>query len=207
VNTINPATLLKDLLEHCCNKSSNLYERAWREFLRRYKIKVHQIVLYRCQSWLSPKVKVQLKDITNDIVSQVFLMLPKAIASYREVSNEKHFLLWIGTICNRTVSAYFKKNYSTQNIETDIDENPEIAGSLPLDNRWELFEYIKEILTKDSSKKKNAQRDLLIFLLYTWGNFSEQDIKKHHCFKDLGNRVVEVTVSRNRDTLRKTHSE
>ncbi len=203
MNSFDSGTSFKLLLTICKDNSAQQYESAWREFFRRYKKRIYQIVVYRSQSWLSPKTKVQLKDIANDIVAQVFIILPKALESFREVSNEKYFLLWIGTICNRAVSAHFKRNYSAVNSEIDIDENPNIAGTLPIDNRWELFEFIKETLTENSSRKKNVNRDLSIFLLYTWGNFSEQDIKKHHCFKDLGNRVVEVTVNRQRNILKK----
>ena len=146
MSSIDSSTSFKYLVTICKDESSSLYEKAWREFLQRYKLRIYQIVFYRSQSWQSAKTKAQIKDIVNDIVSQVFIILPKSIKGLKEISNEKPFLFWIGTICNRAVSAYFKKNYSNAFSETDIDEYPEIEGNLPLDNRWELFDFIKETI-------------------------------------------------------------
>ncbi|KAA3614176.1 MAG: sigma-70 family RNA polymerase sigma factor [Calditrichaeota bacterium] len=202
MSSFGSETSFQSLITLCQDPSLKGYQGAWREFLRRYKQRIYQIVFYRCDSWQSPRVKTQLKDIVNDIVSLVFKDLPKSIKNYREVSKEKIFLLWLTTICNRAVSFYFKDRYIDIISNYQIDDYPEIVGDLPLDNRWELFELITDVLTRDSSHKRNVQRDLVIFLLYTIGNFKEEEIKKHHCFKEIGPRVVEVTVSRKRKILK-----
>jgi DNA-directed RNA polymerase specialized sigma24 family protein len=201
MNPIDPDSSLEILIRHCINKDSQFYENAWQEFLNRYKIQIYQFILYKCKSWNSSKINSQLKDIVNDIVSEVFEIIPNSLVTFKSTNDEKSFLYWLSTICSRTVSRYFKKNVIIDIIENDVIEKYDLRGDLSVDNRWELYEYIINIFTKRISTRRNASRDLLIFLLYTWGNFSEDEIKEYFCFNDIGHKVVDNVISRSRKIL------
>ena len=48
----------------------------------------------------------------------------------------------------------------------------------------------------------NIERDINIFHLYTWADFSEEMILFNPCFQDIGHRVVDNVVNRMRSQLK-----
>ena len=73
--------------------------------------------------------------------------------------------------------------------------------------KWELFDFVKKSLLEDTKRKSNADRDLLIFMLYTWSNFSANEVKKLACLSDIGDRVVDLVVNRGREKLNKNNAD
>ena len=146
---------------------------------------------------------MQLSDVVNDIVSETFITLHKAITSYRETEDEKKFLFWLTTICNRTASHFLRKQFISTVIENEIQEIQEYYKVLQTDVRWELFENIVLDLREFSGKqKRNLERDITLFNLYTISDFSTHMIERTPCFHSIGHRVVDNVINRTRDVLK-----
>jgi len=95
---------LEELITYCSDAHSPQREAAWRQFLKRYKVFIYQVVTRRCLTWRVPRLRRQLSDVVNDIVCEVFAILCNSLSDFREVSDEKKFKLWLATISNRAVS-------------------------------------------------------------------------------------------------------
>ena len=206
MNPINHNSSIKNLLQYCTSNRSPLYQDAWKEFFKRYKEKIYQIILYRCKSWHSAKLNNQLKDIVNDIVSEVFIVLPTALTNFKNINDERSFLAFLGTICNRTVSRYLKKHCYEFVLDDEAMKKTELNTELSLDNRWELFDFISVSLMSKSSQKRNASRDLCLFLLFTWANFSIKEINRLSCFQNINYKIVDNVVSRGRKSLKEKYN-
>ena len=189
---------LTDLIDNCTNKKSPLFEVCWREFFRRYKKRIFQIILFHCNKWEKIHSPGQIKDSANDILSEVFIILSNSLNKFKNTGDERIFFLWLGTICSRTVNHYYKKKSAVSYLS---EEQIEIKDDREIDTKWELFEYIVQTISIKNSNKKNAQRDLLLFLMYTWGSFSPADIRNFPCFTEIGHRVIDNVVSRARADL------
>ena len=194
---------LEKLISHCSDADSSQHEAAWRQFLKHYKVFIYQVVTRRCLSWRVSRLRRQLSDVVNDIVCEVFAILCKSISDFREVSDEKKFKLWLATISNRAVSRYLRHEFFEELAEPDLEEFQNYIHSLEYDTCWELYENIVEKLCYASgSKKKNLERDINIFLLYTWADLSQPMILAHPCYVDVGHRVIDNVVNRLRDKLK-----
>ena len=164
---------------------------------------IYQSVTRRCLDWKVSRLKRQLSDTVNDIVSEVFVILYHSLADYRETQDEKKFLFWLHTICNRAASRYLTQHFIFEMADADwSDMNHEIL-SIPSDARWELYESIISTLRSRSGPQKRCrERDIHIFQLYVWMDCSTESILQHPCLSDLGHRVVDNVVNRLRDSLR-----
>lgn len=195
---------LAQLITHCSDTNSPQRESAWRQFLKHYKVFIYQAVTRRCLTWRVPRLRRQLSDVVNDIVSEVFIILCKALSDFREVEDEKKFKLWLATISNRAVGRYLQREFFCEMAEPDLEEFRNYIQCLGHDSRWELYEnVIEKLLTASGNKKKNLERDINIFLLYTWADLSQPMILSHPCYVDMGHRVIDNVVNRMRDMLKK----
>ena len=86
--------------------------------------------------------------------------------------------------------------------EVDPAEIQDLLGGLPLDNRWEIYDNMVSRLRESGSKKRNLERDINIFFIYVWADFSEDMILFNPCFSDIGHRVVDNVVNRMRKQLK-----
>ena len=194
---------LAQIITHCSDVRSSRREAAWRQFLKRYKVFIYQVVTRRCLTWRVSRLRRQLSDVVNDIVCEVFAILCNSLSDFREVSDEKKFKLWLATISNRAVSRYLRREFFEELAEPDLEEFQNYIHNLEYDTRWELYENIVEKLASTaSSKKKNLERDINIFLLYTWADLSQPMILAHPCYVDMGHRVIDNVVNRMRDVLK-----
>jgi hypothetical protein len=203
MKSANSALSLKDLITYCCQSNSLKWESAWREFLKRYKVFIYQCVTRRCLSWRTPRLKRQLSDTVNDIVSEILNILVKSLASFREVDDDHKFKLWLATVSNREVGHYLRREFCSELTEPDLEEFRNYIRYLENDLRWELYESVVEKLrVAHGEKKKNLERDINIFLLYTWSDLSQPMILAHPCYQDLGHRVIDNVVNRMRECLK-----
>ena len=194
---------LKDLTKICSDPKSPYREEAWREFLKIYKIFIYQNVTRYCCNWRIPRLRRQLSDVVNDIVSEIYIILCSTMSSYREVTDEKKFRFWLATICSRTVSRYIQREFSHVMANPDIEEFQDFLFELHRDNRWELYEAIVERLRNSKTgKKRNVERDINIFLLYVWADLNNDMILSHPCYRQLGHRVLDNVVNRMRSLLK-----
>jgi len=203
MNRINASSSLKELLDCCTRESSPQYQNGWREFSARYKMIIYQNVTRRCLGWRVSRLHRQRSDTVNDIVTEVFMILLSSLSSYREVEDERKFRLWLATVCNRAAGRFLQREFTSALAEADIEEFQNYIHGVQFDTRWELFEnVVAKLRRKTGTKKRNLERDINIFLLYTWGDLSEPMILSHPCFKDMGHRVVDNVVNRMRAILR-----
>ena len=194
---------LKDILKNISKTNSENYEQCWRDFTKKYKNFIYQVVTRRVLSWNVPRLRNQLSDVVNDIVAEVFIILIKSISTYREIDNEKKFLFWLSTVCNRAASHFLKKQFISTMTDQEIVEVQEYYKVLQTDVRWELYETIVKDLRESSGKsKRNIERDITLFNLYTISDFSPQMIEFTPCFDSIGHRVVDNVVNRARETLK-----
>jgi len=203
LNNIN----LNDLIELCCATHESYRDQAWMVFIKRYKMYIYNKTYSVCRSWNVQRLKGNLSDTVNDIVSEVYAQLVvndcRALQSFLNRDNERMFLSWLGVICSRCVDRYVRKKYNESLSLNDFDLVEKYVGSLNFDKRWELYEfYIQKFRDSSKTTRKNLERDINIFNLYTWGDFDSRMIKLHPCLNTLGPRVVDVVVNRMRNYLR-----
>lgn len=195
---------LSALLHICCDENSPHRESAWREFLKRYKHFIYQVITHRCLGWQVSRLRRQLSDVVNDIVSEVFIILTKSLTQFRELEDEKKFRAWLATVCNRATGRYLKREFVSDLVEPDIEELQNYIEGLEFDSRWELYEsVIEQLRSGDSAKKRNLERDINLFQFYIWSDLSQTTIQTHPCYAEIGHRVIDNVVNRLREGLRK----
>jgi hypothetical protein len=195
------------LLDYCSNIASVNWERGWGEFINRYKIFIYNNVIKSCNTWNVPRLRQQFSDAVNDVFSEIIVLLCKnecrALREFRARDNERMFLSWLATICNRTTGRYIQHYFTSTFIEGEIEDVKEYTASLAFDIRWELYEYIiTKLRSSAGRKKRHLERDIHIFMLYVWTDFTAQMITTHPCLNTIGHRVVDNVVNRMRNFLR-----
>ncbi len=197
-------TSLSELLRNCCDEGSPHRESAWREFLKRYKHFIYQVITHRCLGWQVSRLRRQLSDVVNDVVSEVFIILTKSLTQFRELEDEKKFRAWLAIVCNRATGRYLKKEFVAEIVDPDIEELQNYIEGLEFDSRWELYEsVIEQLRSGDSAKKRNLERDINLFQFYLWSDLSQPTIQTHPCYTKIGHRVIDNVVNRLREELRK----
>lgn len=190
------------LLDCCSDKQCPYWESAWREFLRRYKEYIYMYIVKRCATWNNPRLRRQFSDIVNDAVADVFVILSRndhqAIKDFRERDNEERFLAWLTILCSRAAGRHIRKNFLPRLVEGEIEEFRESLNAIDPDEQWELYETVVSALRQGSAN----ERDINIFLTYSWADFSPQMISTLPCFRSLGHRVVDNVANRLRNALR-----
>jgi hypothetical protein len=132
-----------DRLVACCSDRKNKeYEKAWREFIKRYKTYIYQVITYRCTSWRVSRLRRQMSDTVNDVVSEVFTILTRSLGQYKEVEDEKKFRLWLATICNRAAGRFIKREFFTDMADEDLEYFRNYIREIEFESRWELYENV-----------------------------------------------------------------
>lgn len=154
-----------------------------------------------------PRLRRQLSDTVNDIIGEVFIILCnnnfKALRSYEALDNEKKFLSWLATICNRTTSHNIKRYFKDLFVECAPEEIQIYINNLGLNTRWILYEELVTDLRSFAKRDRgNMERDISIFMLYKWEQFSKPMITSHPCLKNIEHHVIDVVVARQLDCLR-----
>ena len=123
-------------------------------------------------------------------------MLNKSLSSFNETDNEEKFLIWLAVICNRATSAYLKKFFYNQLIEKDVNEYKDFLFGIQPKNRWELYEETVSTIRQNNKDGKNLERNINLFMLYLWADFSPAMINLQPCYKNLGQRVLDNVINR-----------
>ena len=194
-----------DRLVSCCSDRNNKdYEQAWRELIKRYKTFIYQIVTHRCIGWRVSRLRRQLSDTVNDVVSEVFVILTRSLSQYKEVEDEKKFRLWLATICNRSAGRFIKREFFTDMADEDMEDFRNYIKEIEFESRWELYESVViQLRETDSTKKKNLERDINLFQFYIWSDLSQPIILTHPCYETVGHRVIDNVVNRLRKQIQK----
>ena len=195
---------LDRLIACCSDRKDKDYEKAWREFIKRYKTFIYQVITHRCIGWRVSRLRRQLSDTVNDVVSEVFAILTRSLGQYKEVEDEKKFRLWLATICNRAAGRFIKREFFSDMADEDLEDFRNYIGEIEFESRWELYEsVVNQLRETDSAKKKNLERDINLFQLYIWSDLSQPIILSHPCYVTVGHRVIDNVVNRLREQIRK----
>lgn len=195
---------LEELLDTCENRTSPNFESAWTELIHRYKKYIAAIVNSEYKNWTKGRTNVDLSEITNDIISNVFLTLYnrdcEVLKRFKARNNEKVFRGYLATIAKwlsfRTLQKYIK------NSIVFSDENNEATSEQDNTFSWQIFDHMVCIIRRNSTKnQKFTERDILIFNLYMLEGFSPKMIETNPLFKDIGGRVVDNAVTRCKNKL------
>jgi hypothetical protein len=193
---------LNRLLVCCSDRNNKDYEQAWYEFIKKYKTFIYQVITYRCIRWRVSRLRRQLSDTVNDVVSEVFAILTRSLAQYKEVEDERKFRLWLATICNRTSGRFIKREFFNEIADADLENVHNYIGKIEFEPRWELYESVVILLRETNSAKKiNLERDINLFQLYIWSDLSQPIILSHPCYVNLGHRVIDNVVNRLREQI------
>ncbi|MGH7453375.1 MAG: hypothetical protein ACRENG_18640 [bacterium] len=150
----------------------------------------------------------QRSDLVNEIVDAVFFELYKdecqALRNFRARENELMFLSWLAIICGRITNRHIHKLFKIVLYGDDEEELKDCLNGLNGEMRWEIYEAVIVALRNSTKRKKaHLERDINIFQMYIWGDFSgPMMVSSHPCLRKLGTRVVEMVVSRIRGNLR-----
>ena len=177
---------LKKLLDVCKNKHNSSYETGWREFISRYRRPLYGHVLYSCRAWRVARLNRQLSATVDDIMAEVFQLLMQSIGGFRAVDKPQMFHSWLAIIAYRTTGRYMQRFYMREMIDGDIHELPEIKSQWDPLYRQTLYEYVVDILrSAKASLKGNRERDIHLFMLSVWSDFSLKMLQRHPAFPEL----------------------
>lgn len=198
---------LHQLLDICGDIQNPDWERGWRAFLKRYKLFIYKCVSKTCILWNVPRLDRQLSEAVNDVVSDVMILLCrdgcKVIKNFRARDNEKMFLSWLATICRRATSRYIQQHFKKNMLNESFESIQTYLGMLNFESKWELYEHLtSELRGLPKAKRKHLERDIHIFQLYIWGDFSPAMITAMPCLKNIGHRVIDNVVNRMRQYLK-----
>lgn len=195
---------LEELLNICENPSSPDFQAGWFELLRRFQRFVAAIAMQHYQAWDKNRNAIDQSEVVQDIVNTVFLKLFRrdchALKTFQARHSQRAFCAYLATITTRLTTRKLK-----------IYINPEILHNAfemvdkPQNDKkttWQFFDFIVKRLRKRAGKKKVfIERDILLFNLYTLADFTTDMILAQPLFRDLGPRVVDNAVFRNRIKL------
>jgi hypothetical protein len=199
---------LRDLLDSCCDEPGARWESGWSEFIRRYKRFIYHAVARTCSSWSASRLRMQLPDAIDDVVSDVLVLLcrdrGRALRNFRSCDDERVFLAWLATVCRRKSSRHMLRYFSSKMVEAEAGEIPALVSSLGGDRRAELYEHFVEFFrSRPAGNKIHLERDIFIFQMRVWADFSMEMIRGVPCLGGIGHRVVDNTVHRMRSALRR----
>ncbi len=189
---------LDKLITQCASEEISEKNQAWQIFWQRYHARIYGFARYACQKSIRPRHRL-FKDVVDDVVGDVLFILNSELSSFRNRDDEGRFLAWLSMITNRAALRYMQKNYSRLYFN---DRNEETLNSREPFHCWELYDYLVAFFRK--TRKKNSvqsERDISIFMLYTFADFSPETIKKQPCLKNVSLRAIQLVLNRMKKKL------
>ncbi len=189
---------LDTLIARCASEQISVKNQAWQIFWRRYHGRIYGFARYACQKSIRPRHRL-FNDVVDDVVGDVLVILNNELHGFRNRDDEGRFMAWLSMIVNRAALRYMQKNYSRLYFN---DENEETLHDNGPFFRWELYDYLVAFFRK--TRKKNSvqsERDISIFMLYTFGDFSPEAIRRQPCLKDVSLRAIQLVVNRMKKKL------
>ncbi|RMF57690.1 MAG: sigma-70 family RNA polymerase sigma factor [Calditrichaeota bacterium] len=201
---------LAELLDRCSDPGSPYFQKAWEEFLDRYKVLIYNNIIKRCRDWNVPRLRMQLMEAVDDIFGEILIILCKnnynALRSFKTRDNERVFHYFLITTCHRAVGRYVQKHFLNSLVESEfenVSSFSEFVKFLDIDTRWELYETIVTVLRGSAKRaRSNIERDIHIFYLYVFADFDHEQITRMPCLSEIGHRVIDNVVNRMRSVIR-----
>ena len=207
---------LEKLLDAMCYPASSYhYEKAWREFLRRYQARMLRAIKKVCLGWRVNRLRMQLDEVVNDVFGGVLNLLIRndlrALKQFESRDNENRFIAWLTIVSMNETKRELRRRFRDYFSEEEIgDLGRTEVGDAPFDKfegGWEIYDYITQLLRDDPARgtrkpPRNLERNIHIFFLYTMADFDQQMITGIPWMQDIGHRVPDLVVHRLRDKLR-----
>jgi hypothetical protein len=203
------STNLSWLLSTITDRNSADWERGWSIFLQRYKALIYGVVMERVRLWNIYRVSLDISEYVNDVAGHVLFQLvdndSKDLKNFKKSNDEGRFIYWLKIFASRTSNRYIKTRHILDLFDSgDIAEFISHAKSVEQMQQWELYDGTVSIL-RDAEKKRNKyiERNINIFMLYIWGDFSPDMIAALPGYRNLGHRVLDNVINRYRNVLQK----
>ncbi|MFQ5640334.1 MAG: RNA polymerase sigma factor [bacterium] len=196
----------QQLLDYCSDRESPHWQAAWGQFIESYKNYIYKVILNRCTSFKHPRIQLNVSEHVNDIFADVMVKLTanqcKILQDFHERDNEKIFLSWLGIISSRCALNELMKIAAEPVVGNEVENFQDFLHTTEPIQRSQLFEDYVAILRDSKENKRKVERDILLFNLYIWADFTTDMIADMPCFHGLGERVVDNLVHRIRKLLR-----
>ncbi|MFQ5651679.1 MAG: hypothetical protein ACE5IY_17215 [bacterium] len=198
---------LATILHHCSDPDSPEWQNSWRELIKRYKTYMYSAIMKRCLKFNQPRLNRELNAVADDVFEEVLINICrhrcKALSEFRRHDNETVFMAWLAKICNMTTYTYVDKHYLVPLNHQAVEEMRKRLADVHPEIRSQLYDDCVKIMRGCGGRAPNTERDINIFNLYIWSDFSRAMLQDMPCFKELGHRTVDVVVHRMRTCLRK----
>ena len=203
------STNLSWLLSTITDRNSADWERGWSIFLHKYKALIYGVALDRVRLWNVYRVNMDISEYVNDVACHVLYQLVdndgKDLKNFKKSNDQGRFISWLKIFASRTSNRYIKTRHILDLFDVrDITEFISHVKSVEPMRQWELYDGIVSIL-RDAEKKRNRciERNINIFMLYIWGDFSSDMIAALHGYRDLSHNVIDNVIHRFRNVLQK----
>jgi hypothetical protein len=212
MNEPDDSTSLWWLLSTITDRDSADWDRGWNIFFAKYKPLIYSVVLKRVRAWNIYRVSLDVAEFVNDVAGHVFLQLvangSRDLKNFKKSNDEGRFICWLKTFASRTSNRYIKSRHILDLHDCrDIPEFISHAKSVGQIQRWELYDRIVWMLRNLEKKRgKCTERDINIFMLNSWGDFSQDMIVALPGYRDLGHRVIDNVIGRFRNVLQKNRN-
>lgn len=198
---------LGTMIQHCTDRESPHWERAWSEFLSQYKRYIYKVITVKVLQWNDGRLRMQVKEVVNDIFLNVISGLVerdgKVLADFRAVENVQVFRAWLGTVSANAATRYLQKYYKERFAAEEPENFYGLLKSVDAEVRWELYEsLVGELRANSGRARRNAERDIHIFMLNKFADFSFEMIDSHPSLKGIGEQVLYNVVNRLRSLLK-----
>lgn len=201
---------LRELLKRCTNHHSPEFEYAWTLLMRRYEAYIYTQIKRQCLKWKSERLHLQIDEVAQDIFTKIIEEFCihdfKALRDFRgsevDEDNGRMFLGWLAVICHNQSNRELRKRWWRVIQNQGPGKLPETIWELDSEMIWMLYWDVVSTL-RDGAHNRNLERDIHIFLLFTFGGFTEAMIRATAYMQKLGSRVIQVVINRMREKLRK----
>ncbi len=198
---------LGDLLDNCTNPNSPVWEKSWQEFLNRYQNFIYKLVLNRCKSWNLQRIKYQLQDEVDDIVFIVIKHLIKDdyrfLKQFQNRDNPQLFLLYLSTLINRITRRHLAIHFNKILDTLEEDQAKDTLKELSPEAGWEIYEELVQSLRNSMiNKHPNNERNIHLFLMYTWTDMSIDMLTHNDFYKPMGQNAIYTLINRMRNKIK-----
>jgi hypothetical protein len=204
---MNPDQLsLAELIEICADRSNCDWRKGWNEFLVRYKYLLYYFIIHECKTWRIRRIETQIKDVTDDIFSEVLNLLLMGLDTFNSRDSKAAFISWLQVICMRATKSHLTNLLGTLISREDLRLFRQYKVQHTEMKQLELYEHMIHTLRLTHNKSDYTERDIHVFLLKTWSGFPVKHILKHPALHGLTENVLDVIISRMRKNIKNSFS-
>ena len=118
---------LEKLLDAMCYPASSYhYEKAWREFLRRYQARMLRAIKKVCLGWRVNRLRMQLDEVVNDVFGGVLNLLIRndlrALKQFESRDNENRFIAWLTIVSMNETKRELRRRFRDYFSEEEIGD-------------------------------------------------------------------------------------